>query len=163
MPVPFFCDNIRRWRSNRGNDIDIIATISAHPGLHPGHCHRGQHPGLRHTLLRITAQRPRSAQSSSVRDDASNLPVQDEPRTYLRGARSHHGSLRSVESARSSGGVAHWRSHRIYKLVIYARQSTKDQVLNNREAYEQQTVRLVENGASLGWMEDDIIVFIENK
>jgi DNA invertase Pin-like site-specific DNA recombinase len=49
------------------------------------------------------------------------------------------------------------------KLLLYGRQSTKGQVLNNKEAYEQQTVRLLEMGLELGWKEEAIIVYIENK
>src|SRR5689334_10500478 len=48
-------------------------------------------------------------------------------------------------------------------LAIYARQSTKEQVLNNREAYEQQTIGLVKQAKELGWDEDHILVYIENQ
>ncbi len=48
-------------------------------------------------------------------------------------------------------------------LAIYARQSTKEQVLKNREAYDQQTIGLVKQATSLGWVRDKILVYIENK
>jgi predicted exporter len=48
-------------------------------------------------------------------------------------------------------------------LLIYGRQSTKEQVLNNKEAYEQQTVKLIEMGIELGWNSEDIVLFIENR
>src|SRR6266568_4605741 len=48
-------------------------------------------------------------------------------------------------------------------LAIYARQSTKEQVINNREAYDQQTIGLVKEAKELGWDEDHIVVYIENK
>src|SRR5438874_1200495 len=48
-------------------------------------------------------------------------------------------------------------------LAIYARQSTKEQVLKNREAYDQQTIGLVKLAKELGWDEDHLLVYIENK
>ena len=48
-------------------------------------------------------------------------------------------------------------------LAIYARQSTKEQVLKNREAYDQQTIGLVKQASELGWVRDRILVYIENK
>jgi DNA invertase Pin-like site-specific DNA recombinase len=48
-------------------------------------------------------------------------------------------------------------------LAIYARQSTKEQVINNREAHDQQTIGLVKEAKVLGWDEDHILVFIENQ
>ena len=51
----------------------------------------------------------------------------------------------------------------VRKLLLYGRQSTKEQVINNKEAYEQQTVKLIETGIELGWKQEDIILFIENK
>lgn len=48
-------------------------------------------------------------------------------------------------------------------LAIYARQSTKEQVLKNREAYDQQTIGLIRQATSLGWVRDRILVYIENK
>jgi len=48
-------------------------------------------------------------------------------------------------------------------LAIYARQSTKEQVLKNREAYDQQTIGLIHQATSLGWIRDRILVYIENK
>ncbi len=48
-------------------------------------------------------------------------------------------------------------------LAIYARQSTKEQVINNREAYDQQTVGLVKEAKELGWDDDHILVYIENQ
>src|SRR5712692_10489833 len=48
-------------------------------------------------------------------------------------------------------------------LAIYARQSTKEQVLNNREAHDQQTIGLVRQALELGWDDDHILVYIENK
>jgi DNA invertase Pin-like site-specific DNA recombinase len=48
-------------------------------------------------------------------------------------------------------------------LAIYARQSTKEQVINNREAHDQQTIGLVKEAKELGWDDDHILVFIENQ
>src|SRR6266566_5134419 len=48
-------------------------------------------------------------------------------------------------------------------LAIYARQSTKEQVIKNREAYDQQTIGLVGQALDLGWVKDHILVYIENK
>ena len=48
-------------------------------------------------------------------------------------------------------------------LAIYARQSTKEQVLKNREAYDQQTIGLVKRATELGWDRSRILVYIENK
>src|SRR5438128_12181582 len=48
-------------------------------------------------------------------------------------------------------------------LAIYARQSTKEQVINNREAYDQQTVGLVKQAKEIGWPDDLILMYIENK
>ncbi|MDQ2904183.1 MAG: recombinase family protein [Chloroflexota bacterium] len=48
-------------------------------------------------------------------------------------------------------------------LAIYTRQSTKEQVIKNREAYDQQTIGLVKQGLELGWARDRIVVYIENK
>jgi DNA invertase Pin-like site-specific DNA recombinase len=48
-------------------------------------------------------------------------------------------------------------------LAIYARQSTKEQVINNREAYDQQTKGLLKQALELGWADDHILVYIENK
>src|SRR2546421_9054341 len=48
-------------------------------------------------------------------------------------------------------------------LAIYARQSTKEQVINTREAYDQQTIGLVRRARELGWDDDHILVYIENK
>src|SRR6266704_1535464 len=50
-----------------------------------------------------------------------------------------------------------------YLLVIYARQSAKDAPIRNKESYDMQTVELVEYGRELGWLDDTIIVKIENK
>src|SRR2546425_35843 len=50
-----------------------------------------------------------------------------------------------------------------FKLALYTRQSQKDAPIKHRESYELQTVRLVEYAKELGWSEEDIIVFIENK
>src|SRR5581483_6866824 len=47
-------------------------------------------------------------------------------------------------------------------LAIYARQSTKKQVINNKESYEQQTKDLWRQGLDLGWVEDGIVIYIEN-
>ena len=49
------------------------------------------------------------------------------------------------------------------KLALYTRQSQKDAPIKHKESYELQTVRLVEYARELGWKEEDIIVFIENK
>src|SRR5260370_28179416 len=48
-------------------------------------------------------------------------------------------------------------------LAIYARQSTKEQVIKNREAYDQQTIGLVKQALDLGWVREHILVYIENK
>src|SRR6266566_4229665 len=48
-------------------------------------------------------------------------------------------------------------------LAIYARQSTKEQVLKNREAYDQQTIGLIRQATGLGWTRESILVYIENK
>src|SRR2546427_2464580 len=48
-------------------------------------------------------------------------------------------------------------------LAIYARQSTKEQVINNREAYDQQTVGLVRQTKEMGWPDELILMYIENK
>src|SRR6266568_1004466 len=48
-------------------------------------------------------------------------------------------------------------------LAIYARQSTKEQVINNREAYDQQTKGLLKQALELGWADEHILVYIENK
>jgi DNA invertase Pin-like site-specific DNA recombinase len=48
-------------------------------------------------------------------------------------------------------------------LAIYARQSTKEQVINNREAHDQQTIGLVKAAKEYGWDEDHILIFIENQ
>src|SRR5947209_14638816 len=48
-------------------------------------------------------------------------------------------------------------------LAIYARQSTREQVINNREAHDQQTIGLVKEAKELGWDDDHILVYIENK
>ncbi len=52
-----------------------------------------------------------------------------------------------------------------HQLAIYGRQSTKEQVINNKGAYVQQTVKLVKIGKEIGFKEEneDIILFIENK
>ena len=47
-------------------------------------------------------------------------------------------------------------------LAIYARQSTKKQVTNNKESYEQQTKDLWRQGLDLGWVEENIVIYIEN-
>ncbi len=47
-------------------------------------------------------------------------------------------------------------------LAIYARQSTKEQVINNREAHDQQTIGLVKQAKELGWDRERILVYIEN-
>ena len=39
------------------------------------------------------------------------------------------------------------------KLALYGRQSQKIQITNNKEAYEQQTLRLLEYGEELGWIQ----------
>ncbi len=49
------------------------------------------------------------------------------------------------------------------KLALYGRQSQKVQIINNREAYEQQTLRLLEYAEELGWMQEYIILCYENK
>src|SRR6266567_8282562 len=48
------------------------------------------------------------------------------------------------------------------KLAIYARQSTKEQVVENTEAAEQQTTDLINRAIELGWRRADIILFVEN-
>ena len=48
-------------------------------------------------------------------------------------------------------------------LAIYARQSTKEQVIRNREAYDQQTIGLVRQAIEYGWPRELIVVYIENK
>jgi DNA invertase Pin-like site-specific DNA recombinase len=48
-------------------------------------------------------------------------------------------------------------------LAIYARQSTKEQVIRNREAYDQQTVGLVRQAIEYGWSRERILIYIENK
>jgi Resolvase, N terminal domain len=55
------------------------------------------------------------------------------------------------------------RLDRTKKLIVYGRQSKKFQIVDNKEAYEQQTVRLLEYGTELGWIEDAIILCYENK
>jgi hypothetical protein len=50
-----------------------------------------------------------------------------------------------------------------YLLVIYARQSAKDAPIKNKESYDMQTVRLVEYGHEFGWLDERIILKIENK
>src|SRR5438034_7189264 len=47
-------------------------------------------------------------------------------------------------------------------LAIYARQSTREQVINNREAHDQQTIGLVKQAKELGWDRERILVYIEN-
>jgi DNA invertase Pin-like site-specific DNA recombinase len=49
------------------------------------------------------------------------------------------------------------------KLALYGRQSQKVQITNNREAYEQQTLRLLEYAEDLGWTRDCIILCYENR
>jgi DNA invertase Pin-like site-specific DNA recombinase len=48
-------------------------------------------------------------------------------------------------------------------LAIYARQSTKEQVIRNREAYDQQTIGLVRQAIEYGWSREHIVIYIENK
>lgn len=48
-------------------------------------------------------------------------------------------------------------------LAIYARQSTREQPVRNREAYDQQTIGLVKQAVELGWDRERILVYIENK
>lgn len=48
------------------------------------------------------------------------------------------------------------------KLIIYARQSTKDQVVKNKESAAQQTNDLWQQGIETGWQEEDIVLFVEN-
>lgn len=50
-----------------------------------------------------------------------------------------------------------------YKLAIQARQSTKRQAENNRESYEAQTKAHYRKALRLGWLDADIMMFIENK
>ncbi len=49
------------------------------------------------------------------------------------------------------------------KLALYGRQSQKVQITNNREAYEQQTLRLLEYAQELGWILANIILCYENR
>jgi Resolvase, N terminal domain/Recombinase len=49
------------------------------------------------------------------------------------------------------------------KLALYGRQSQKVQIMNNREAYEQQTLRLLEYADELGWIQEYIILCYENR
>ncbi len=48
-------------------------------------------------------------------------------------------------------------------LIIYARQSTKDQYIKHKESAMQQTKDLMALGAEYGWSESNIILYIENK
>ncbi len=48
-------------------------------------------------------------------------------------------------------------------LIIYARQSTKDQYIKHKESAMQQTKDLMALGAEYGWSENNIILYIENK
>jgi hypothetical protein len=50
-----------------------------------------------------------------------------------------------------------------HKLAIQARQSKKKQTENNRESYEAQTTKHQRRALRMGWSDDDIIMFIENK
>ncbi|HLX59340.1 MAG TPA: recombinase family protein [Ktedonobacteraceae bacterium] len=47
-------------------------------------------------------------------------------------------------------------------LAIYARQSTKKQLVNNKESHEQQTKELWQLALDYGWNEENIIIYIEN-
>ena len=47
-------------------------------------------------------------------------------------------------------------------MAIYGRQSTKNQVENNRESYEAQTTDLLKRALGMGWKEDLLIVYTEN-
>ena len=47
-------------------------------------------------------------------------------------------------------------------MAIYGRQSTKNQVENNRESYEAQTTDLLKRALGMEWKEDLIIVYTEN-
>ena len=49
------------------------------------------------------------------------------------------------------------------KLAIQARQSTKQQTEDNRESYESQTRAHYKRALRLGWRDDDILMFLENK
>ncbi len=49
------------------------------------------------------------------------------------------------------------------RLLIYARQSTKLQLQNNKESTRMQTVKLMQLGVEKGWSEGLTTVFIENK
>ncbi len=48
-------------------------------------------------------------------------------------------------------------------LIIYARQSTKNQYIKNKESALQQTKDLMALGAEYGWPESNTILYIENK
>ena len=50
-----------------------------------------------------------------------------------------------------------------HKLAIQARQSTKRQAENNKESYEAQTKAHYRKALRLGWVDADIMMFIENK
>ena len=59
-----------------------------------------------------------------------------------------------------------WASQPSYPIhapiAIYGRQSTKNQVENNRESYEAQTKDLLKRALDMGWKEGNIIVYVEN-
>jgi hypothetical protein len=48
-------------------------------------------------------------------------------------------------------------------LLVYARQSSKQQVVNNVQSALQQTDDLLLRGLDLGWKRDDMVLFIENQ
>ncbi len=50
-----------------------------------------------------------------------------------------------------------------FSLGIYARQSTKNQVLKHVQSGEMQTTELTAMGVQYGWSEDLIVLFVENK
>jgi DNA invertase Pin-like site-specific DNA recombinase len=48
-------------------------------------------------------------------------------------------------------------------LLAYGRQSTKDQVIHNKESARQQAIELLDYGRELGWPDDLRLLFIENQ
>jgi len=58
-----------------------------------------------------------------------------------------------------------WNPHLSFahKVGIYARQSTQAQVLKNVQSAEMQTIDLLDLAKQLGWKDEQIILYIENK
>src|SRR5260370_2312956 len=77
------------------------------------------------------------------------------------------GKIKTLDQIQAEEYEARTKEARPYQtsklLIIYARQSTINQFINNVESQQEQALDLMDYGARLGWIEELRLLFIENQ